>query len=101
MARKRYAKNKWSGLDNFQCRLCQYATTDKGLIIRHVRTEHPTEAEGADHPLTAIPFASDSAATLAVEEGLKPEDFATHAPTGAGGYVLQDVRAIVSGRNDK
>ncbi len=101
MTAPRYKQTKWSGLDNYECQLCPYATLDYGLMVAHVRETHPTPAElggQAPHPLASVPFASDEAAELALEAGLGPADFEAHHPTGKSGFTLHDVRRIAASR---
>lgn len=98
MTAPRFRKTKWHGMDNYACNACGYATLDRGIMVEHVRTKHPTPAEvgGEPHPLAGVEFASDEAMELALEAGLTAGDLAGHTPTGRGGYVVGDVRAIIA-----
>lgn len=100
MTAPRFKKGTWNGLTNWECTRCGYANLDRGLVVHHVRTRHPTAAEaaGEPHPLADVRFASDEAAELAIEHGLTAEDLADHTPTGRTGYVLSDVRAIAAAK---
>lgn len=101
MSAPRYKTTKWSGLDNFECLHCPFATLDRGLMIRHVRQRHPTPSESGqheEHPLARIDFASDEAAEFAITGELLPQDFAAYTHTGKGGYTLADVKRISAAR---
>lgn len=93
----RWRITDWCGRPNYECNACPFATLDGGRIVAHVREKHPTMAEqgpAAADPLVGIVFASDAAETEARKLGLDREAFGAHSPTGATGYVLDDVRRI-------
>lgn len=101
MSTKRYRTTKWHHLDNYECTVCPFATLDRGRMVIHVRTEHPTAAEVGEPvlPLAGIDFASDEAAELAATLGLSAEILKRKTPSGkTGGFTVADVRAADNNR---
>lgn len=95
MSTKRYRKTKWAGKDNYECTECAFATLDRGRMVIHVRTAHPTVAEAGQpvSDLAGVDFASDEAAELAAELGVTAARLQRSTPTGKNGYTVADVRA--------
>lgn len=55
----------------------------------------PENKEGGPNPLAGIDFASDAAAELAMKGALRVENFKGASPSGANGFTVADVRALI------
>jgi len=92
----------WSGLPNYECTTCAYATTDLGAIASHVRRRCapppvPVDPDGPDDSAAAVVevhagafFASEAANVAAEKYGLGPDAF-DFEPSGKTGYTKADV----------
>lgn len=88
-----WTETTWSGLANYQCSACPFATIDADAMARHQMGAHGHRARTVARNLGAlegVTFASDAAAERATAAGLTAGDF-DFEPSGQTGYTTKDV----------
>lgn len=89
-----WTETKWSGLVNYECADCAFATLEPDLIVRHAVHAHgarPRTAAKKVGALAGIDFASDEASEAAIASGLNAAHF-DFPPSGKTGFTVADVR---------
>jgi hypothetical protein len=69
-------------------------------IRARVPEPEPEEEEDAVLTPPRVDFASDKAADAALDAKLSPADFDGRTPTGATGFTVADVEAIIAARGE-
>ena len=76
---KYYKKTIWKGLDNFECKNCEFSTLNRNEITQHI--EKHIAGERSAQAATAKRAANNAEAEKFLEP-TKPEDPVTQVPAG-------------------